>query len=108
MSDSIATVRRKITGASDLHAVVRMMKALAASSIGDYERSVLALVGYDRMVSLGLGECFRQASCRCSAEAGNAPGSADPASRREDRAGLRREDCGEPCPPRLPSTRFEK
>ncbi len=37
------------------------MKALAASSIGDYERSVLALADYDRMVSLGLGECFRQA-----------------------------------------------
>jgi F-type H+-transporting ATPase subunit gamma len=78
MSDSIATLRRKITGASDLHSVVRTMKALAASSIGDYERSVLALVGYDRMVSLGLGECFRQASCRCSAEAGNAQGPADP------------------------------
>jgi len=67
MSDSIATLHRKITGASDLHSVVRTMKALAASSIGDYERSVLALAAYDRMVSLGLGECFRQASCRCSA-----------------------------------------
>jgi len=78
MSDSIATLHRKITGASDLHSVVRTMKALAASSIGDYERSVLALAAYDRMVSLGLGECFRQASCRCSAEAGNAQGPADP------------------------------
>ena len=61
MSDSLAALRRKITGAGDLHAVVRTMKALAASSIGDYERSVLALADYDRMVSLGLGECFRQA-----------------------------------------------
>jgi len=59
--DSLAALRRKITGADDLHAVVRTMKALAASSIGDYERSVLALADYDRMVSLGLGECFRQA-----------------------------------------------
>jgi F-type H+-transporting ATPase subunit gamma len=71
MSDSIATLRRKITGASDLHSVVRTMKALAASSIGDYERSVLALAGYDRMVSLGLGECFRQASASVITEAGN-------------------------------------
>jgi F-type H+-transporting ATPase subunit gamma len=61
MSDSIAALRRKIAGAGDLHAVVRTMKALAASSIGDYERAVLALADYDRMVSLGLGECFRQA-----------------------------------------------
>ncbi|MEO7056875.1 MAG: F0F1 ATP synthase subunit gamma [Caldimonas sp.] len=61
MSDSLAALRRKITGAGDLHAVVRTMKALAASSIGDYERSVRALADYDRMVSLGLGECFRQA-----------------------------------------------
>ncbi len=62
MSDSLAALRRKIAGAGDLHAVVRTMKALAASSIGGYERSVLALADYDRMVSVGLGECFRQAS----------------------------------------------
>lgn len=61
MSDSLAALRRKITGAGDLHAVVRTMKAVAASSIGDYQRSVIALADYDRMVSLGLGECFRQA-----------------------------------------------
>ena len=77
MSDSIATLRRKITGASDLHSVVRTMKALAASSIGDYERSVLALAGYDRMVSLGLGECFRQTSAGVTTEAGNTQAAAD-------------------------------
>ncbi len=70
MSDSLAALRRQITGAGDLHAVVRTMKALAASSIGDYERSVNALGDYDRMVSLGLGECFRQARV----DAGAAPG----------------------------------
>ena len=67
MSESAAGLRRKITGAGDLHAVVRTMKALAASSIGDYERSVLALADYDRMVSLGLGECFRQAQANPTA-----------------------------------------
>jgi F-type H+-transporting ATPase subunit gamma len=60
VSDGLAALRRKITGAGDLHSVVRTMKALAASSIGDYELSVLALADYDRMISLGLGECFRQ------------------------------------------------
>ncbi len=67
MSDSLAALQRKITGANDLHTVVRTMKALAASSIGSYERSVLALADYDRMVSLGLGECFRQARADPSA-----------------------------------------
>ena len=61
MSDSLASLRRKITGADDLHAVVRTMKSVAASSIGEYERSVIALADYDRIVALGLGECFRQA-----------------------------------------------
>ena len=61
MSDSLTGLRRKIASAGDLHSVVRTMKALAASSIGQYERAVLALVDYDRTVSLGLGECFRQA-----------------------------------------------
>ena len=61
MNDSVAGLHRKIAGAGDLQAVVRTMKALAASSISEYERAVVALVDYDRTVSLGLGECFRQA-----------------------------------------------
>ena len=36
------------------------MKALAASSIGQYEKSVRALGDYYRTVELGLGACFRQ------------------------------------------------
>ncbi len=36
------------------------MKALAASSIGQYEQSVAALGDYARTVELGLGACFRQ------------------------------------------------
>ena len=35
------------------------MKALAASSIGQYEKSVLALADYDRTVELGLAVCLR-------------------------------------------------
>ncbi len=59
MSDSLASLRRKIGGAGDLKSVVRSMKALAASSIGQYEKSVLALADYDRSVELGLAACLR-------------------------------------------------
>ncbi|MBN1879667.1 F0F1 ATP synthase subunit gamma [bacterium] len=60
MSDTIESLRRKIGGASDLQSVVRTMKTVAASSIGQYERSVLALADYYRTVELGLGACFRE------------------------------------------------
>ena len=60
MSDTIASLRRKIDGAGDLQSVVRTMKALAASSIGQYEQSARALVDYYRIVELGLGVCFRE------------------------------------------------
>jgi F-type H+-transporting ATPase subunit gamma len=59
MSDTTATLQRKIGSAGDLQSVVRTMKALAASSIGQYENSVLALADYYRTVELGLGACFR-------------------------------------------------
>jgi F0F1-type ATP synthase gamma subunit len=58
MSDTTASLRRKITSAGDLQSVVRTMKALAASSIGQYEKSVRALGDYYRTVELGLGVCF--------------------------------------------------
>ena len=40
MSDSMVSLRRKINSAGDLQSVVRTMKALAASSLGQYEKSV--------------------------------------------------------------------
>ena len=60
MSDTSASMRRKIAGAGDLQSVVRTMKTVAASSIGQYEKSVSALAGYYRAVELGLGVCFRE------------------------------------------------
>jgi len=60
MSDTTASLRRKIGGAGDLQSVVRTMKAVAASSIGQYEKSVRALADYYRTVELGLGVCFRE------------------------------------------------
>lgn len=59
MSDTRASLRRKINSAGDLQSVVRTMKALAASSIGQYEQSVQALGDYYRTVELGLSLCFR-------------------------------------------------
>jgi len=60
VSNNTASLRRKIHGAKDLQSVVRTMKAVAASSIGQYENSVRALDDYNRTVSLGLGAYFRK------------------------------------------------
>ena len=60
MSDTTASLRRKIASAGDLQSVVRTMKAVAASSIGQYEKSVSALGDYYRTVEMGLGACFRE------------------------------------------------
>jgi F-type H+-transporting ATPase subunit gamma len=59
MSDTTASLRRKIKSAGDLQSVVRTMKTLAASSIGQYEQAVRALGDYARTVELGLSVCFR-------------------------------------------------
>ena len=60
MSETTASLRRKISGAGDLQSVVRTMKAVAASSIGQYENSVRALGDYYGTVELGLGACLRE------------------------------------------------
>lgn len=60
MSESSETLRRQITSASDLESVVRTMKALAASSISQYERAVQSLDDYYRTVELGLVAWHRQ------------------------------------------------
>ena len=60
MSESAASLRRKIAGAGELESVVRTMKAMAASSIGQYENAVRALDDYYRTVQLGLAASFRQ------------------------------------------------
>lgn len=58
MSDTTENLRRKIKSATDLQSVVRTMKALTASSIGQYERSVEALADYYRTIELGLHACI--------------------------------------------------
>jgi F-type H+-transporting ATPase subunit gamma len=60
VSDTPANLRRKITGAADLESVVRTMKAMAASNIGQYENAVSSLNDYYRTVQLGLTACFQR------------------------------------------------
>jgi F-type H+-transporting ATPase subunit gamma len=62
LSDTTASLRRKINSAGDLQAVVRTMKAMAASNIGQYEKAVRALGDYYRSVELGLSICFRESA----------------------------------------------
>src|SRR5271165_3191197 len=73
MSDTTESLRRKISSAGDLQSVVRTMKALAASSIGQYERSVRSLADYDRTVKLGLSACFRENDLEASMLAPKVP-----------------------------------
>jgi F-type H+-transporting ATPase subunit gamma len=62
MSGNSLSLAKKIGVASELGGVVRSMKALAASSLGQYERAVESLEGYVLSVKLGLGACLRQRS----------------------------------------------
>jgi F-type H+-transporting ATPase subunit gamma len=61
MSGTMESLRRKIEGAGDLVGVVRSMKALAASSIGQYEKAVQSLDDYYRTLELALVACLHQA-----------------------------------------------
>jgi F-type H+-transporting ATPase subunit gamma len=76
----MAGLSRKIASAGDLQSVVRSMKALAASSIGQYESSVRALADYHRAVALGLGACFRASGPVASPGQPGKPAAADPIS----------------------------
>lgn len=71
MSDTTENLRRKIKSASDLQSVVRTMKALTASSIGQYERSVEALADYYRTIELGLHACLPRDGAPLNAAATN-------------------------------------
>jgi F-type H+-transporting ATPase subunit gamma len=74
MINTTASLRRKIDSAGDLQSVVRTMKAISASSIGQYENAVRSLDDYYRTVQLGLGACLRD-----TLSAGHADQDAEPA-----------------------------
>jgi len=54
MNETFEGLRRKIAAASELGSVVRAMKALAASNIGQYEKAALSLTEYEQSVRLAL------------------------------------------------------
>jgi F-type H+-transporting ATPase subunit gamma len=60
VSGASEALGRRIAAAKDLGAVVRSMKALAASCIGQYEQAVAALDAYCRTVEMGLAVCLRE------------------------------------------------
>ena len=60
MSDTLASLRHKLNGANQLGSVVRAMKAVAATSISQYEAAVEALGDYAHCVELGLSLCLRE------------------------------------------------
>jgi F-type H+-transporting ATPase subunit gamma len=73
VTDTTTSLRRKIRSAGDLQSVVRTMKALAASNIGQYEQSVRALADYYRSVELGLSICFRRTATTVIAQSTAGP-----------------------------------
>ncbi|ETX11833.1 ATP synthase [Marinomonas ushuaiensis DSM 15871] len=64
MRDSIASLRHKINSAQDLQSVVRSMKTIASSSIGQYEKAVHSLDDYYQTVQLGLVACLSASNQR--------------------------------------------
>lgn len=60
MTDTLASLHHKLTSAHKLGSVVRAMKAVAATSIVQYEAAVTALADYARCVELGLSLCLQE------------------------------------------------
>jgi F-type H+-transporting ATPase subunit gamma len=58
--DTLENLRRKLDGANDIKSVVRTMKAVAASNIGQYELAVESLGDYYHTIALGIIAYFRQ------------------------------------------------
>jgi F-type H+-transporting ATPase subunit gamma len=75
MSGVSEQLGRKIGSARDLQSIVRSMKALAASNIGQYERAVAALRDYYRTVELAVRACNGSASRASPAKGSSRAGS---------------------------------
>jgi len=58
--DTLESLRQKLEGAQEIKSVVRTMKAVAASNIGQYEQAVSSLGDYSRTIALGIIAYFRQ------------------------------------------------
>lgn len=60
MTQTIISLKKQIKVASDLQTVVRSMKAVSASNISQYEKSLESLKLYYQNIELSLGLCLRQ------------------------------------------------
>lgn len=58
--ETLETLRRKIDSADELGSVVKTLKAIAASSIGQYEAATASLQDYYKTTQLGLLACMKQ------------------------------------------------
>ena len=58
---TLESLTRQIVGAGELKSVVRTMKAMAASNIGQYQAAAASLENYYNMVSLGIVAYFNNA-----------------------------------------------
>jgi F-type H+-transporting ATPase subunit gamma len=56
--DTLQSLQRKLEGANDLKSVVRTMKAVSASNIGQYEAAVNSLSDYYQTILLGIAAFF--------------------------------------------------
>ena len=57
--DTLQNLQRKLDAAKDIKSIVRSMKAMAASNIGQYETAVSSLADYYRVIALGIITYFR-------------------------------------------------
>lgn len=57
--DTLQSLQRKLEGANDLKSVVRTMKAMSASNIGQYETALESLADYYLTVKLGIAAYFK-------------------------------------------------
>lgn len=58
--DTLQNLRNKLDSAKNIESIVRTMKAMAASNIGQYEMAVSSLADYYRIITLGLVACFKE------------------------------------------------
>lgn len=60
--DTLQSLQRKLEGANDLKSVVRTMKAMSASNIGQYETALESLADYYLTIKLGIAAYFKTES----------------------------------------------
>ncbi len=59
MAQTLEVMRRRMESASDLHGIVRVMKALSSSSIRQCEKAVESMQDYNQAIELGLQVLLR-------------------------------------------------